>query len=75
MLRCADLTLYTGVTTNLAQRIAKHTNGTGAKYTRGRGPFNVLFTEEHATKSAALQRELRIKKMTRAQKLALAGEG
>ena len=71
MLRCADGTLYTGITNDLAQRLSKHAEGTGAKYTRGRGPYMVLLTEEHPTKSEALKRELAIKKLSREQKLAL----
>ena len=68
ILQCADMTLYTGITTNLAARLVKHANGTGAKYTRGRGPFFVVFNEEHATKSAALKREAKIKQLSKAQK-------
>jgi putative endonuclease len=71
ILQCADMTLYTGITTDLDTRLVKHANGTGAKYTRGRGPFLVVFNEVHATKSAALRRELAIKKLSRNEKLAL----
>lgn len=72
MLRCADDTLYTGITNDLEARLVKHAEGKGAKYTRGRAPYKVIFTEHHATKSAALQRELAIKALNRPQKLALA---
>ena len=71
VLQCADRTLYTGITTNLKARLVKHANGTGAKYTRGRGPYEVFFTEKCATKSDALKRELEIKKLSRNQKLVL----
>jgi putative endonuclease len=71
ILQCADMTLYTGITTDLDARLAKHNGGTGAKYTRGRGPVLVVFIEAHATKSAALRRELAIKKLSKNEKLAL----
>ena len=71
MLQCADMTLYTGITTDLDARLLKHDRGTGAKYTRGRGPYEVIFVETCATKSAALKRELEIKKLSRNAKLAL----
>ena len=73
MLRCADGTLYTGIARDVAARVDQHTQGTGAKYTRGRGPFAVIFTEIHPTRSAALIRERQIKRLSRARKLALAG--
>lgn len=72
ILCCADETLYTGVTTDMPERLRKHAQGTGAKYTRGRGPYRVIHTEAHATRSEALRRELAIKKLTREQKLQLA---
>jgi predicted GIY-YIG superfamily endonuclease len=71
ILQCADMTLYTGITNDLDARMLKHANGTGAKYTRGRGPYEVILTEYHPTKSAALKRELAIKKLSRNEKLAL----
>lgn len=73
ILECRDGTLYTGVTNDMDERLAKHENGTGAKYTRGRGPFRVLYREEQETRSAALKRELAIKAMSRAEKLIVAG--
>jgi len=73
ILECADGTLYTGVTNHLDERIAKHEAGTGAKYTRGRGPFRLLYSETRETRSAALKRELAIKAMSRAEKLKLTG--
>lgn len=71
MLQCADMTLYTGITTDLQARLVKHANGTGAKYTRGRGPHEVVFTEHYPTKSDALKREAQIKQLSKAQKLRL----
>ena len=72
LLRCADDTLYTGIALDVAKRAAAHNAGRGAKYTRPRRPVTVLYTESCTSKSAALQREAAIKKLPRAQKLALA---
>ena len=71
ILKCSDDTLYTGVTNNLEARTLKHNKGKGAKYTRGRGPVRVVYSEQWATKSLALKAEVCIKRMTRAKKLAL----
>ena len=71
ILRCADGTLYTGITSDLARRLAMHEAGTGAKYTRSRGPFELLYQETQPTRRQALRREIHIKAMTRAQKLKL----
>jgi putative endonuclease len=68
MLRCADGTLYTGITNNLSRRLRQHTEGRGAKYTRGRGPFHIAFTRDMETKSSALRLEVKIKRLTKAQK-------
>lgn len=71
MLRCGDGTLYTGATDNVERRFAAHSAGKGAKYTRGRGPLELCYTEELPDKSAALKREADIKKLPRAEKLQL----
>ena len=71
LLRCADNTLYCGITNDLDKRIAAHNAGEGAKYTRGRTPLNLVYIEPCADKSAALKRELKIKRMTRIEKIAL----
>lgn len=68
MLRCADHSLYTGFTTNLARRLAMHERGKGAKYTRGRGPFTVEMVIEFASKTEALQAEYAIKQLTKQEK-------
>ena len=71
MLRCGDGTLYTGMTDNVKKRFAAHCAGKGAKYTRGRGPQELVYTEAVSDKSAALRREYEIKKMSRQRKLDL----
>lgn len=71
MLRCKDGSLYTGWTNDLEHRLAMHSSGRGAKYTRGRGPLKLVYSEELPDKEAALRRECAIKKLRREQKLAL----
>ena len=68
ILRCGDGTLYTGVTDDVQRRLAAHRAGKGAKYTRGRGPLELVYTQEQPDKSVALRREVQIKKLTRPQK-------
>ena len=73
ILRCADNTLYTGITTDVARRIAEHNAGKepGARYTRGRGPVRLVYAEEAVSRSAAASREAAIKQLDRSRKLAL----
>lgn len=71
LLRCADDTLYCGISNDLEKRLLTHNAGEGAKYTRGRTPVTLLYHECCADKSAALKRELQIKQLSRVQKLAL----
>ena len=71
ILRCGDDTLYTGITDDVEKRFAAHAAGKGAKYTRGRGPHALVYTEEVEDKSAALKREHAIKKLPRTEKLKL----
>lgn len=71
ILRCADDTLYTGITNDLPNRLAAHESGKGAKYLRGRTPFSLVYTETHPGKSEALKRELKIKDLSRSDKLNL----
>jgi putative endonuclease len=73
LLKCADETLYCGITNDLDKRIAQHNAGEGAKYTRSRRPVRLVYTEACTDKSSALKRELEIKKMPRTAKLALGG--
>lgn len=75
ILRCADGTLYTGITTNPAKRIRQH-NGEitgGAKYTRSRRPCTMVYQEPAENRSEASKREYRIKQLSRKDKLKLVG--
>lgn len=71
VLRCADGTLYTGWTNDLEKRLKAHNDGRGAKYTHARRPVTLVYSEPLSSKEAALRREAAVKKLTRAQKLAL----
>lgn len=75
ILECADGTLYTGITNNLPARIAAHEAGTGAKYTRGRGPFTLAYSEECEDRAQASRREMEIKRMSRTEKMVLMDGG
>ena len=74
ILSCKDGTLYTGITDNLERRLAQHRAGKGAKYTRGRGPLHLVYTETCADHSKALRRELAVKRLPRAAKIALCNQ-
>jgi len=73
MLRCADGSLYTGVTTDTARRVTEHNQSDklGAKYTRARRPVSLVYREPCENRSAACQREAQIKALSRAAKLRL----
>lgn len=71
ILRCADDTLYTGMTDDVTRRVAVHNSGKGAKYTRGRTPVEPVYTEPCESYSQALKREHAIKTLSRQEKLAL----
>jgi putative endonuclease len=71
MLRCADGSLYTGCTNDLARRVAAHAAGKGARYTRSRRPVVLVWSARVKDRSAALRREYRLKLLTRKEKLAL----
>lgn len=71
ILRCADGTLYTGSTDDVQRRAEVHNSGKGAKYTRGRTPVEVVYSEQCESYSAALKREYAIKQLTRPEKLKL----
>ena len=79
VIKCSDETLYTGYTTDIEKRVAEHNGegGTataksaGARYTRGRRPVELVYSEKFATRSEAMQREYAIKQLSRPQKQAL----
>ena len=71
LLRCSDGSLYCGWTNELERRLVAHNSGKGAKYTRGRRPVELVYTEEYESKSAAMKREYEIKQLSRAEKLRL----
>ncbi|MBM2659723.1 GIY-YIG nuclease family protein [Staphylococcus pseudoxylosus] len=75
IVKCKDSSLYTGYAKDVTQRIAKHNNGQGAKYTKIRRPVQLVYQEMFDTKSEALKREYEIKRYTRQQKLELISEG
>ncbi|MES9971938.1 MAG: GIY-YIG nuclease family protein [Candidatus Thiodiazotropha sp.] len=68
IVRCADHTLYTGITKDVEKRVTQHNSGSGAKYTRGRIPVELVFTEGVQTHGDALRREYEIKRMSPAVK-------
>jgi putative endonuclease len=71
IVECADGSLYTGITTDLLLRVEAHSEGLGAKYTRGRGPVHLRYQRRGLTRSQALREERRVKRLSREQKLAL----
>ena len=71
LLRCRDGSLYCGITTDVQKRLEQHRSGKGAKYTRGRAPLELVYTEECVDHSAALKRELAVKALPREEKLKL----
>jgi putative endonuclease len=71
ILRCADGSLYTGITNDLEHRLKMHNSGKGAKYTRSRAPVELVYYEDCGDKSTALRREIAIKKLRHEEKLEL----
>ena len=71
VLRCGDGSLYTGITTDVEHRLAMHRSGKGAKYTRGRGPLELVYCLDCGDHSQALKEELRIKALSKEEKLKL----
>ncbi|MBQ4416510.1 MAG: GIY-YIG nuclease family protein [Butyrivibrio sp.] len=73
IMQCADGSLYCGYTNDIAHRVQAHNSGQGAKYTRGRTPVHPVYIRAFETKEAAMKEEWRIKRLSRAGKLALIG--
>lgn len=68
ILKCNDGTYYTGWTNDPEKRLAAHNSGRGAKYTKARGPVQMVYQEAFATKEEAMKREYAIKQLNRKQK-------
>lgn len=75
ILRCADGSLYTGITTDVERRLEAHRSGKGAKYTRGRGPLELVYRETCGSHSEALKREYAVKQLVRKDKLEMISPG
>ena len=71
ILRCSDGSLYTGWTNDLEHRVKMHSEGKGGKYTRSHLPVELVYTECYETPSEARSREVKIKSLSRAEKLRL----
>jgi len=71
ILRCADGSLYTGITKDVKRRCQQHNAGTASRYTRSRRPTKLVWQEAQPSQSSALKREAAIKAMTRKEKLAM----
>jgi len=75
LVKCADKTLYAGITVDLARRIKEHNSSAlGARYTRSRRPVKLVYSKRFRNRSTASKAEARIKKMTREQKLKIVKE-
>lgn len=69
LLRCADGSLYTGIATDVSRRISEHEQGKrGAKYLRGRGPFELVYQRAVGDRSVATRIEYRVKQLARIEK-------
>ena len=71
MLRCGDRSLYTGITNDLLRRLTRHRAGTASAYTRARRQVRLVYEERQPDRSAALRREAALRRLSRAEKLAL----
>jgi putative endonuclease len=71
MLHCRDDSLYTGITNDLPTRLRRHDAGTASAYTRARRPVRLVYQESRRDRSAALRREAALRRLSRAEKLAL----
>ena len=68
ILKCGDNSLYTGITNNIEERLLAHEEGRGAKYTKGRGPFKIVYKKKFKSRSEATIREMEIKKLNSKEK-------
>jgi len=75
LIRCSGGQLYTGITTDVTRRFSEHSEGKGAKFLRGKGPLQLVFSERIGTHSDALKMEIKIKKMHKIEKEAFIQRG
>lgn len=75
IVQCTDNSLYTGIALDVEKRVAKHNSGTGAKYVQGKLPVVLAYSEKLENQTAAMKREIQIKKWSKARKLALIQSG
>ncbi len=68
IVECIDETYYTGITNDIDRRIAQHNSGAGAKYTKGRAPVRLIYTEYFKNRSEASKRELQVKSLSKDRK-------
>lgn len=68
ILKCSDDSFYTGITTDLKERVERHNSGDGAKYTRSRRPVSLIYAKEADSKSEAKRKEIEIKFLSRENK-------
>lgn len=74
LLRCRDGSLYTGITNDLRRRLESHARGTASAYTRSRRPLLLVYREEQPDRGSALKREAALRRLSRAEKLALCSD-
>jgi putative endonuclease len=71
IVECSDKTLYVGTTNDIEKRLAKHNTGKGAKYTKGRSPVTIKYSEAFESRAEACKQEYKLKQLTREEKLDL----
>ena len=74
IMMCGDESLYTGITTDLDRRLKEHKSGRGAKYTKGRGPFRIVYSENFNTRAEATKMEANVKALKRNEKLSMVSD-
>ncbi len=72
MVRCADDTIYTGISIDVSSRVTKHNSGRGAKYTQARLPVRLIYSESQPDRISAMKREIQVKRWNRKMKEKLA---
>lgn len=75
VLECADGSYYAGYTNDLKKRLEAHNAGKGAKYTRAKGPVEMIYHESFSTKTAAMKAEYAFKQLSKAKKIRYIAEG